>query len=62
MRFNIMRPILLLVAAFAANNIVTFISLSFGASKETADSIGYFAMLITAILIFMKFRRDTRRR
>jgi hypothetical protein len=60
-KYNLMRPLIILVAAFATNNLVSFISLMFGATKETADNIGYFAMLVVAILLFMRMRKAQRK-
>lgn len=61
-RYNFVRPILIIVVAFLVNNIVENVSILLGASKEAADTIGFIAMMAAAILMFIRFNKNKRKR
>lgn len=59
-KYNFIRPIFLIVVAFLVNSIVTNICILMGAEMETAGNIGFIAMIIAAIVMFMRFRQKGR--
>lgn len=62
LRFNLMRPILIIAVALFAKSIVTTISLLAGASEETASNIGFIAMIIAALIAFQRLNRNKHNR
>ena len=56
-RYSILRPIMLLAFAYAAKLLVTSVSQMFGASAETADNLGFIAMILAALYAFKRLRR-----
>lgn len=57
-KFNFTRPLLIIAVAFLARSLTTLICVSLGASQETADNIGFAAMMIAALLTFAKLNKS----
>ena len=60
-RYNIWRPIMLLAAAFLAKSLTNTICLLLGTSEQAAADISFAAMIITAFIVFFRFRKQQRR-
>lgn len=61
-RYNFVRPLLIILVAFATNNIVSFICYSFGVDKETTESVALGAMVLAALFTYMRLTRNQRRK
>lgn len=62
LRFNLIRPLLLIAVAFFAKSVVSTICLFAGASEQTADNIGFIAMIIAALIAFQRMNRNKQNR
>ena len=61
MRYNFMRPILLIAIAFLTKSLVTNLCLVFGMEPEPAESIGFFAMIIAALIVYTRIVKNRKR-
>ncbi|MCI3922282.1 hypothetical protein MO973_18795 [Paenibacillus sp. TRM 82003] len=57
-RYNFFRPLLIIVVAFAVNNIVTLICGGFGVDPETTEGIALAAMVLSALFVYMRLTRN----
>jgi ABC-type cobalamin transport system permease subunit len=61
-KFNIMRPLLILAVAFLANSLTKFICLLLGASQELAGNLSFIAMMVAAILTYIRMNKSRNKR
>ena len=57
MKYNFIRPLLILAVAFATNAIVSLILIGFGVEQELAGNIAYAAAIVAAVLAFVRIRK-----
>lgn len=55
--YTILRPILLIAIALLTKMFVQNLLLLFGVNPETADNVGFIAMMIAAIVTYQRMRR-----
>ncbi|HZG87692.1 hypothetical protein [Paenibacillus sp.] len=60
-KFNFTRPLLILLVAFVANNLAKFICLSFGIDPATTENVAMMAMVLAALLAYMRLTRHRRK-
>lgn len=60
-KYNFTRPLLILLVAFVANNVAKFLCLSFGADPATTENIAMLAMVLAALLAYMRLTRHRRK-
>lgn len=56
--YNIIRPIMLLVTAYLVKNIVTLLCAMLGMNQEAAENVGFMAMVLTALIIYMRWNKQ----
>lgn len=56
-KYNIMRPIMLIVIALLTKSLVTNLCMLLGMEAELAKSLGFGAMVIAALVVFSRSRR-----
>jgi len=61
-KFNIMRPLLILAVAYFAKNLTTLICEMAGASDAVTGNLSFIAMMVAAILTYMRLNRTKRNR
>jgi ABC-type cobalamin transport system permease subunit len=61
-KFNIMRPLLILAVAFLAKSLTNFICILLGASVELAGNLSFVAMMVAAILTYMRMNKTRNKR
>lgn len=61
MKFNFWRPIFLILIAILTNNMVTNLCMLLGMAKEPASNVGFLAMIIAAILVYVRFTKNRKR-
>ncbi len=52
---------MLIAIAYFAKNLVSFVSVLFGAPDEIAENLGFIAMIITGISVFMYFNKKRKK-
>ena len=57
LKYNIMRPLLIIAVAFFANTFTNLVLTSFGVEPVTAGNIAYAVMIIAAVLAFIRLRK-----
>jgi hypothetical protein len=57
-RFNFTRPLLIIAVAVLVRSLTTIACLLLGASQETAGNIAFAAMIIAALLTFMRLNKS----
>ncbi|QJD86394.1 hypothetical protein [Cohnella herbarum] len=57
-KFNFTRPLLIIAVALLAKSLGTLVSVSLGATQETAENIGFAVMMIAALLTFSKLNKS----
>ncbi len=60
-RYNFIRPIILIAVALISRSLVTNLCMLFGMEQEAAGNIGFFAMLVAAIVVYYRFSKQNRR-
>jgi hypothetical protein len=55
--FNLIRPLLIVLVAIFTKNLVEFICIISGFSKEIAENLGYLGMIIAAVVVFVRLNR-----
>lgn len=60
-RYNLIRPILLIVVAFATKMLVESVLLLAGAEAKFAEDTGYIAMIIAAFITYFRMRKASRK-
>jgi hypothetical protein len=58
--FNFYRPLMIILVALLASNITEFICLSLGMDPKSADTVGFIAMMIAAILTYVRLMKRKR--
>jgi len=61
-RYNFFRPLLILLVAFAVNNLVTLLCNGMGVAPETTESIALIAMVLAALLTYVRLTRNRRKK
>ncbi|WP_256758453.1 hypothetical protein [Cohnella sp. WQ 127256] len=61
-RFNFTRPLLIIGIALLSRILTTQICILFGATPETAENIGFAAMMIAALLTYSQMNKARNRR
>ncbi|MHA6481996.1 hypothetical protein ACX1C1_08835 [Paenibacillus sp. strain BS8-2] len=61
MKYNFIRPIMLIAIAFLVKNLVTSICLMFGMGPESAESVGFMAMIIAALIVYTRIAKKRKR-
>lgn len=57
-RYNVIRPLMLIITAFLMNSLVTNVCMLLGMEPEPASDVGFAAMVITAIVVYLRmFKR-----
>ncbi|MGG6309370.1 hypothetical protein [Paenibacillus macerans] len=59
--FNLWRPIFLILIALLTKSLVSNLCVLFGMSPEAAGNVGFVAMMIAAVLVYMRFTRNRRK-
>ena len=62
MRYNLKRPIILIVSALAANLLVTNVCLLFGLNHDTSNNLGFIAMMIMALVTYNRLMKGSRKK
>lgn len=60
-RYNIMRPLILIAVALLTRSLVTNLCIILGMEPEPASNVGFFAMMIAAIVVYSRFARQRRK-
>lgn len=61
-KYNIWRPIMLILVVLVTRSLVTTICLLFGMSVESASSIAMIGMIIAALIMYNRMMKTTRRK
>ncbi|AIQ50260.1 MULTISPECIES: hypothetical protein [Paenibacillus] len=61
-KYNIWRPIMLILVVFVTRSLVTTVCLLFGMTEESAGSIAMIAMIIAALIMYNRMMKATRRK
>lgn len=61
MRYNFIRPILLVAIALLVKSLVTNLCLVFGMQPEPAESIGFVAMIVAALVVYTRIAKSRKR-
>jgi hypothetical protein len=61
-RYNFFRPLIILLVAFAANNLAKLVCAAFGATPETAESVAIIAMVLAALFAYTRMNRNRPKR
>jgi hypothetical protein len=61
MRYNFIRPVLLIAIAFLVKSLVTNLCLVLGMEPEPAESLGFFAMIIAALVVYTRIVKKRKR-
>ncbi|WP_308634019.1 hypothetical protein [Paenibacillus silvisoli] len=56
-KYNIIRPIMLIVIALLTKSLVTNLCMVLGMGQEAAANLGFMAMMIAGIVVFTRMRR-----
>jgi hypothetical protein len=56
-RYNFFRPILIILVALFVKNLTEFICLAFGMNPTSAENLSFFAMVIAAVITYMRLMR-----
>lgn len=62
MRYNLWRPLMLIMIALLTRSLVTNICLAFGMAPDTAGDIGFVAMMIAALVTYNRITKHRRRK
>ena len=62
LRYNIYRPIMLVLIAFTAKTLVETIGLFFGMEPLAAENLGFIAMIAAGSITYMTFLKQQRLR
>ncbi|MNR53228.1 hypothetical protein D3C85_1732020 [compost metagenome] len=57
-KYNIIRPIMLIVVALLTKSLVTNLCMLLGMEPELAKTMGFGAMVIAALVVFSRSRRS----
>jgi hypothetical protein len=57
-KYNIIRPILLIVIALLTKSLVTNLCMLLGMESESAKTMGFGAMVVAALVVFSRNRRS----
>lgn len=60
-RYNIWRPVILILTAVLTNSLVTNLSLVFGLSQDMASNLGFGAMMVAAIIMYTRMTKHHRK-
>ncbi|GBG11158.1 hypothetical protein B1748_28435 [Paenibacillus sp. MY03] len=60
MKYNFIRPILLIATALLVKSLVTNLCMVFGMQPESAESIGFIAMIIAALIVYTRIAKKRR--
>ena len=60
-KYNFLRPLLIILVAFFANNIATLICNAAGLAAETTEMIAVAAMVIAALFTYMRLSGKQRK-
>ena len=60
-RYNIWRPIMLILVAMLTRSVVTNVSLLFGLDPVSADNLGFIAMIIAAFVVYFRITKQQRK-
>ncbi|WP_054954852.1 hypothetical protein [Paenibacillus dakarensis] len=61
MRYNIWRPIILILVAFATKNLVASICMLFGMAPESAESAGFIGMIAAGLIMYNRLTKSRRK-
>lgn len=56
-KYNFTRPLMIIAVAFLVKSLTTTVCLLLGSSAETASNIAFGAMVLAALLAFMKLSK-----
>ncbi|GFR37885.1 hypothetical protein PRECH8_11810 [Insulibacter thermoxylanivorax] len=62
MRFNYIRPIMLILVAYTAKTLSQTIAMMAGMPELQAENLGYLIMIIAGVITFIYFRRQSKQR
>ena len=57
-RFNLIRPLIIILVAFAVNNLAQVICTAIGLSPETTDLVAVLAMVAAALYAYTRLTRS----
>jgi len=60
MKYNFLRPILLIAMALLVKSLVTNLCMLFGMGPDGAENIGFIAMIIAALVIYTRIAKKRR--
>ncbi|MEK0316851.1 hypothetical protein [Cohnella sp. 56] len=60
-KYNFIRPLLLIVTALLVRSLVTNLCLVLGMEAETAGSVGFMAMILSAFIVFSRMNKRGRK-
>jgi len=61
LRFNIIRPLMLILIAYTAKTLTQTIAMMAGVPQLQAENIGYICMIIAGIATYIAFNRKRKR-
>ena len=59
--YNVWRPVMLILVALLTNSLVSNLCLLFGLAPESASNVGFIAMMIAAIVMYMRMTKHRRK-
>lgn len=60
-RYNFFRPLLIIIVAFAANNLAKLVCQLLGVNAETTETVAVGVMVIAALAVFLRLNRTGRK-
>ncbi|TLS50286.1 hypothetical protein FE782_21730 [Paenibacillus antri] len=57
-KYNFFRPLIILLVAFATNNLAKLVCAAFGVDPETTESIAIGAMVLAALFTYTRLNRN----
>lgn len=60
-KYNFVRPLLLIAVALLVKSVVTNLSMVMGMKPEHAENLGFMAMIIAAIVVYLRIARNNRK-
>lgn len=60
-KYNIIRPLMLIVIALIVKSLVSNLCMVMGMAPAPAENIGFIAMIVAALIIYSKVARNRRK-
>ncbi|MFD1175378.1 hypothetical protein ACFQ3W_03570 [Paenibacillus puldeungensis] len=60
--YNVWRPLFMILIALFTNGLVTNLCMVFGMSRTAAGNVGFVAMMIAAVIVYLRYTKNQRKR